>query len=374
MKVIFMAFPLIRPLGSSAMLALSLPVACKAQSPTDVSDAGNTFVTAGAAGAAGATHKTTDVRDTSSMIAPVQLPWVPHIDDPQCEHVAVEMNCADGWCRIPSGCFVAGSPEGEPGRGMRNEELTTVYLTRDFEIGQYEVTRSSWNRTGWELPREEAAIRGWDVCNDPECPMTRVSLFGAMLYANWLSVREGLNACYTLNNCQGAPEYSTSCESVTVNAASVYECEGYRLPTESEWEYAARAGARTAFFAGPMSTAVANDIGNCVQEPALDDWDWYCFNTPDNRAQPVGKKGANAWGLHDVQGNVSEFVSNPAYTQLPPAPATDPWGIVDTSLSMATRGGYFSGLTRYSRLARRSAWRIGGDAGTGFRLARTLID
>jgi formylglycine-generating enzyme required for sulfatase activity len=215
---------------------------------------------------------------------------------------------------------------------------------------------------------------GVDVCNDPECPMTRVSLFGAMRYANWLSSQQGLGACYTLNNCSDSPEYSINCESVTVNAASVYECEGYRLPTEVEWEYAARAGARTTFFAGAMSPAVADDIGNCVQEPALDDWEWYCFNVRDNRAHSVRKKGANAWGLHDVQGNVSEFVSNPLYTRLTATPAVDPWGNVDVSLTMGVRGGYFHGLPDYARLACRTDWRLGGDAITGFRLVRTLKD
>ncbi|HEY5956265.1 MAG TPA: hypothetical protein VIV60_06925 [Polyangiaceae bacterium] len=103
--------------------------------------------------------------DASSMVAPVQLPWVPNSDDPTCQHVLVEMSCSNGWCRIPAGCFVAGSPEDEVGRGARNEELTTVYLTHLFEIGQFEVTRREWSNSGWVVPMDSGPLGG-NLCTE----------------------------------------------------------------------------------------------------------------------------------------------------------------------------------------------------------------
>ena len=327
--------------------------------------------------------------------------------DTGCVHQAVVESCADNWCPIPAGCFWMGSPDGDcptgyPGGsgtecaaewgspGTSLEELHEVTLTKSFEMMKHEVTQGEFKAAmGWEPP-----CSNW--CG-PSHPVYNVSWFDAVVYANKLSMDAALAPCYrvTAVSCEeddnpGKHDNHMVCyngsdvnksggiKTATVElngGATPYECEGYRLPTEAEWEYAIRAGSHTAFHPSEGNDGsitefdVASDPCGYL-DPNLDQIAWYCVNNAYGTS-PVGSKEANAWGLHDMSGNVSEWVWD-RYKAFSDAPATDPTGAVSESLRVR-RGGSWP----YSCFDTRSAARTVSPPDlrlfdVGFRLARSV--
>lgn len=323
-----------------------------------------------------------------------------------CAHAVVQESCLDGMCRIPAGCFVMGSPRDEPFSGAISDQQVLVELTYDFEVGQTEVTRAQWLAVGLPEPRvdwrrtgsSDANVppEGFALCTDPQCPVTWVGYDDAMAYANLLSEQRGLAPCYVFNDCENAPGGFFRCQSVRVSAPSVYECEGYRLPTQAEWEYATRAGTSTAYYSGPISSDL--DVGyNCGIDPSLNAIGWYCGNSGASltewRLHPVAQKQANAWGLYDCSGNAWEW-TNDLYDPLGygAGPLTNPiTAIVDPTNLTPTehphygayaeidgypgwrviRGGAFDQVSGLAKSGRHLHLGAAGQS-TGFRIVRTL--
>jgi len=215
-----------------------------------------------------------------------------------------------GFVYIPPGTFTMGSPVGEPGRDL-DEVQHEVTLTHGFYMQATELTQQQWQGVMGTTP-------SWFASCGVDCPVERVNWWDALAYANALSESEGLAPCYSLSGCTGTPGVDLDCTGVTVQTSghNPYACEGYRLPTEAEWEYAYRAGTTTAFYNGPIQDIACDD-------PNASAIGWYCAKFGET-THPVGQKLPNGWGLYDMAGNVWEWCWDWSHAY-PDAPSsTDP--------------------------------------------------
>ena len=219
---------------------------------------------------------------------------------------------------IPSGMFTMRYLNSEEIREAQHRvELAQGYNlgVRGFKLGVVPVTQSLYEAViGTNPSRFSGAQR----------PVENVSWYDAVRFCNALSAAMGLSPAYRIvgldDDADGGSEYS----SVEWDRTS----SGYRLPTTVEWEYAARAGTLHRYAGGDDAGAVA----------------WTEENS-GGTTHPVGEKRANAWGLHDMSGNVSEWCWNKDDLE---APASGP----DSSFPRLARGGsWASGLERRTPIA-----------------------
>ena len=207
-----------------------------------------------------------------------------------------------------------------------------------------------------------------------------------MAYANYLSENNTppLRPCFKLVNCRGPvsgvityplssdlDEIRMACEDFSLEVTSIFECEGFRLPTESEWEYAARAGSRTAYYRGPHKNPDPLER-TTYNEKALSPAAWYDWNS-GNRSHPVMLKVPNAWGLFDVHGNMGELTYSALSKEDFQGPMVDPWRAPRSWDSVIGKGAHANGSPGMLRAATRFPAES-DDLGIGFRLVRTLKD
>jgi formylglycine-generating enzyme required for sulfatase activity len=255
-----------------------------------------------------------------------------------------------------------GSPWGESGRES-NETQHHVTLTRDFLILSTEVTQAEFERRMGYNP-SHFQDPSYPVC--PDCPVEMVSWHEAAAYCNTLSDEAGLDRCF---ECWGSGT-SVSCGPTGADPyGAPYVCRGYRLPTEAEWEYAARAGTMAATYNGDLdATRLACESPNAVLDPI----GWYCGNSGD-RTREVGSLDPNPWGLFDMLGNVWEWCYEFLHGY-PGVPVVDPDGPhVGMYSARVGRGGCWLEEARVLRSAMRG-WLPPADRGDylGFRVARSL--
>ncbi len=226
---------------------------------------------------------------------------------------------------IPAGSFIMGSPDGsgdtdhppvrpaEDGRDSY-EKQHQVTLTKSFYMQTTEVTQAQW-----EMVMGSGTNPAYFASCGPDCPVEQVSWFDAQNFI------DALNALEQHTNCNTIPN---SC---------------YALPTEAQWEYAARAGTVTAFYNGDILAPTGNDAN-------LNKIAWYGSNAGGS-THPVARLAANSLGLYDMAGNVREWCQDWG-GDYPDNPVTEPGGPA-SGVGRVNRGGDWSDLPAHHRSAMR---------------------
>jgi len=247
---------------------------------------------------------------------------------------------------VKRGSFQMGNVNNESEGGSNEKPVHVVRFTYDFWIGKTEVTFEEYIAYCFDTLARMPDDEGW---GQGKRPVINVSWVEAIAFCNWLSQKEGLKPAYDKDG-----NLLDKSGNVTSDIAQV---EGYRLPTEAEWEYAARGG--------PTPQGTKYSGSNDLKEVG-----WYTDNA-GKKTHPIAQQKPNILGLFDMSGNVWEWCYDP-YGNYSATGQTNPVG--RSGANRVLRGGSWNSYAQSCRVAYRNdnapTYR---DYNRGFRLARTVF-
>jgi len=225
--------------------------------------------------------------------------------------------------RIEAGSFTMGSPTDEIGRTARREYQHTVTLTQPFYAGVFEVTRAQYSLVMGSDPGNGSTMT---------CPVNNLTVYAL--------IGDGIHPAVSNTVAEGT------------FFAKIREKTGmlFNLPTDSQWEYACRAGTTTPYNVDTNTTALTSIA-------------WYSANA-SSKVHPVGQKTPNAWGLYDMHGNVYEFCREWLFETLGTSARTD-YVYTGTGNGFVMRGGCYLDAANLCRSALRG-WRAPSESSSGY--------